>query len=370
MAWTRIAFSGDYIDAADRLAAFLTRANQPGTVTPGVGNTGDGIVFGLSSTADSVAEDFTLTCTTAGAAAEFSVVGSVTGAIGTATVNVPFSSDVVCFTIVGGDTNFALTDAFTFSIASGTPNWSEMRNETRRDLATGKEYVFKGIGGGTDEIYVGIRTLTNGTTYYNWDLQGFTGYVEASNFELLPGYQAGLYTSFPTTGSMVLWIWESARRIIVIPVPTGDYHGQIHLGWLQPTATPSQWDNPLFIGGDSNTSDSVYTGSRSAWWKTKANSKQYDGSVWDLNSQAWPYIYYTPVKDVNGNFPLKPVTIVNAESTGRKIYGEVEGCFAVAGEGGAIGTTDFIVTPNKEFFIITKNVSIVGSANIMAIKLT
>lgn len=370
MAWTKIAFSGSYIDAADKLAAFLTRPNQPGTVTPGVGNTGDGIIFGLSSTADSVVEDFTITCTTGGADAIFSVTGSVSGSLGNATVHVPFVSDVICFTLVGGDTNFAVDDEFTFSVAAGTPNWTELRNETRRDAATGKEYVFQGIGGGSDEILIGIRTYTNGSTYFNWQLQCFTGYIEATAFEFLPGYLAGLYTCFPPSGNVNLWIWESARRVLVIPVPTGDYHGQVHLGWLLQTATGSQWGNPLFVGGDATLSSTIYTGSRTAWWKNKAYSRIYDGGSWDVNSDIWPYKYYTPTKDINGNFPLKPVTVIKAETTDRKIYGEVEGCFAVCGDGGAVGTSDYIVTPEKEFYVITKNVSVVGSADIMAIKLT
>lgn len=369
MAWNKIAFTGSYIDAADKLAAFLTRPNQPGTITPDGGNTGDGLIFGLSTTADSVVEDFTITCTTGGASAIFSVTGSVSGSLGNATVHVPFISDVICFTLVGGDTNFAISDEFTFSVAADTPNWTELRNETRRDAATGKEYVFQGIGGGSDEIIIGIRTFTNGSTYYNWSLQAFTGYIEETAFENLPGYTASPYTCFPPSGNVNLWVWESARRVLVIPVPTGDYHGQVHLGWLLQTATDSQWGNPLFVGGDTYTSSTIYTGSRSAWWKTESNSRMYDGGSWDTNSQVWPYENYTPMKDINGDFPLFPVTVVKSETSDRKIYGEVEGCFALCGDGGAVGTSDYHVA-DREFYIITKNVNEVGSSSVMAVKLT
>lgn len=370
MAWTRFTFT-DYLDCADKLAAFLTRTKQPGTVTPDGGNTGDGIIFGLSTTAASVTEDFTITCKTAGASAVFSVVGTVSGALADATINIPYITDKICFTIIGGDTNFAEDDEFTFSVDDGTPNWIEMRNETRRDAATGKEYVFKGIGDGDDEIYIGIRTLTNGTTYWNWNLQAFTGYIEANAFENLPGYYNNLYTCFPNTGSAYAWVFESARRVIVIPTPTGDYNGQVHLGWLLPTATPSQWGNPLFVGGDTTSATRTYTESRAAWWNTQSRSRIYDGGSWDLNSDIWPYKTYTPVKDINGDLPLDPVTVIKAESVDRKIYGEVEGCFSVAADGGSVGTGDTIISEDKqEFYIITKNVSLAGDKNIMAIKLT
>lgn len=368
MAWTRFTFT-DYINCADKLAAFLTRAKQPSSVTAGGSNTGNGIIFGLSSTAASVDETFTLTCVTGGASAVFSIDGDATLPMDNVSVNVPYVHDKICFTLLAGTVNFALGDTLTFTTGTATANWTQMRNENRRDAATGKEYVFKGRGGGSDEIYVGIRTVTNSSTYYNWGLQCFTGYIEATAFQNLPGYRADPYTSFPSTGSNIAWVFESARRIIVIPVSSSDYHGQAYLGWILPTATPSQWGNPLFVGGDSNTSTTTYTGTRAAWWKTKANNRMYDGSVWDVNSDTWPYKDYLPVKDVNGAFPLLPVTVLNAGSTGRKIYGEAEGCFAIAGDGGAVGTGDTVIC-NNEFYIITKNVSVVGDADIMAVKLT
>lgn len=85
------------------------------------GNTGDGTISDIDTKPfETVSEDWTLTCTTLGGAdtAEFSVVGSVSGNIGTATSDVEFSSTGtggVQFEIEAGAVDWAVDDAITFS---------------------------------------------------------------------------------------------------------------------------------------------------------------------------------------------------------------------------------------------------------------
>ena len=75
-----------------------------------------------------ITENWTLTCTTGGASgtAEFSVVGSVSGNIGTAVVGTEFVNNVagVKFTINSGTVDWALNDVITFSTKK-YPEWSE-----------------------------------------------------------------------------------------------------------------------------------------------------------------------------------------------------------------------------------------------------
>lgn len=81
-----------------------------GTATYGAGNTGNGTISGLSPTAATVPQTITLTATSA---TQFAVVGSVSGALGTATVGTPFTSSQLGFTIAAGSTAFAAGDTIT-----------------------------------------------------------------------------------------------------------------------------------------------------------------------------------------------------------------------------------------------------------------
>jgi flagellar hook protein FlgE len=83
-----------------------------GAGVPAYGNTnvGNGTVSALAATSATVAQTVTLTATSA---TTFSVVGSVSGALGTATVRTPFTSGQLDFTINAGSTAFAVGDKIT-----------------------------------------------------------------------------------------------------------------------------------------------------------------------------------------------------------------------------------------------------------------
>jgi flagellar hook protein FlgE len=83
-----------------------------GAAAPAYGgtNVGNGTVSGLATTAATVAQTVTLTATSA---TQFSVVGSVSGNLGTATVGTPFTSGQLDFTINAGSTAFATGDTAT-----------------------------------------------------------------------------------------------------------------------------------------------------------------------------------------------------------------------------------------------------------------
>ena len=75
-------------------------------------NVGNGTLTGLAATAATSTQTVTLTATSA---TTFSVVGSVSGALGTATVGVPFTSPQADFTINAGSTAWAVGDTATIA---------------------------------------------------------------------------------------------------------------------------------------------------------------------------------------------------------------------------------------------------------------
>lgn len=79
--------------------------------------TGDGTITEVEGGADTVAEDFTVTFSNATTAA---VVGSVTGAMGDATVGTKFTSAQLSFMLTAGAVAFINTDVFSFSATART----------------------------------------------------------------------------------------------------------------------------------------------------------------------------------------------------------------------------------------------------------
>ena len=418
---------------------------QPGSVSdPGAGNTGNGSLTGVLTIDGVVAETWTITATSTGPSATFSVVGSVSGGHAAATSGTPYDNGFVSFSISDGGTPYIVGDDFTFdtvrtintvitdaaNVGNGTvgsmvgivSNQTTGPETITLDCTTGGgdgvakfdvdgsisnftldatagitynngefeflisagtdfgvgdkftfetrpfEYILKGIGGGSDEIFVGYREETNGTTYFNWQVQGFTGYITANDFDAQPGWESGIY-SVQTGGSFDILIIENARRFIMI-VLVGSTHGQIYLGWILPIATPSQWDYPLFKGGDSNTLGTLIgaTTNHEAWWKDPKYGDMFNNDTWDANSDIWPYDLYTLRKTEESEFPLFPVTIINKTTSEKKIYGEADGCFYVDADGGSVAVSDSVVV-DEEFFFITQNINQVSDNNLIALRL-
>jgi flagellar hook protein FlgE len=115
--------------------------------TYGVGNTGNGTLSAEAATAATVAQTVTMTATSA---TQFSVVGSVSGGMGTATVGTPFTSGPLDFTINAGSTAFAAGD--TINVAT-----------TPLTLADVKAIPVTGFADGATNQTFNWNTL-NGTT--------------------------------------------------------------------------------------------------------------------------------------------------------------------------------------------------------------
>lgn len=110
-----IGTASSYEDLFLKLETFLTAAGHAfGKTFTGTG-TGDLINYkGKSGT---VAQTITLTATSA---TSFSVVGSVSGSLGTATVGTPFTSAQIDFTITAGGTAYVAGDVWKINLS---PKW-------------------------------------------------------------------------------------------------------------------------------------------------------------------------------------------------------------------------------------------------------
>lgn len=99
----------------DELATVTAVAFAWAAAAADVGNTGNGTVGSVTAGSDAVPETITLTCTNDAVSGSevFSVVGSRSGNLGSATVGVAFTSDYINLTITAGGVDFAVGDIFT-----------------------------------------------------------------------------------------------------------------------------------------------------------------------------------------------------------------------------------------------------------------
>ena len=95
----------------------LVATTPPTLGTPAYTGTGNGTISGVTGGAATVAETITITATDA---THFSVSGSVSGPLGTATAGTPFTSSHIGFSIAAGSTPFVAGDAFTVATTPGT----------------------------------------------------------------------------------------------------------------------------------------------------------------------------------------------------------------------------------------------------------
>jgi hypothetical protein len=382
------------------LKGFLTNAKKAYNCQAGGGNTGTGFVSAERVSTSPVDETWTLTATSA---TNFTVVGSVSGSQAAATVGTPYDNGIVAFMIVAGTTAFVASDSFTFDVADGigaTEAWTVMSWDDDYGGAGEYELLMMAPGtSGTDEIYVGIQTYSNsGLDYYNWRLQGYTGYSAQATFYTQPG--AIPDSSSDRVPSILLWdteldywlVGNGRRYILVIKVST--VYEFAYQGFLLPYGLPNQIPYPIAIGGtcpaEASTAkrwSSVDILHRAFWDPAGASGgppygkqsalKILHGSwldVFNWTSEVtqnvssvgvWPFMHsdYTGTSfdpnlwfsylqmNIDGSYPLFPL-IICGKYPNKNFYGEFQGIFALPGEQLAsedkitIGGIDYIIFGN------------------------
>jgi len=134
----------------DGNGVMIGTAGGAGTPVPGGTNVGNGTVSGLGATAATVGQTITMTATSA---TQFAVVGSVSGALGTATVGTPFTSGQINFTINAGSTAFAAADTITVPTTPLTvANVKAIPITGFADGASNQNFNWNTLSGTTPEI--------------------------------------------------------------------------------------------------------------------------------------------------------------------------------------------------------------------------
>mgnify|MGYP005993102709 CR=1 FL=1 len=112
--------------------------------------------------------------------------------------------------------------------------------------ATDGEVYLRGPGGGSDEIYVNIKTYRD-TGLFNWELRGALGYNAADDFEnQLQSSDARHFAL--VNASMDVWFYVNGRRLIAV-AQIGSNYTAMYAGFFNTYASADQYPYPLLIGG-------------------------------------------------------------------------------------------------------------------------
>jgi hypothetical protein len=133
--------------------------------------------------------------------------------------------------------------------------------------AQDKEVILMGEGGGSDQIYVGIRTYPSGSAR-NWECAGFTGYDADLAFESQPGispgrfdgaagFDEGAFVPLSST-TITYWFYVDSYSIRAIP-RIGTSYMNMYLGFLDRFGTAAEFPYPLMIMGCSSDPDKLFS---------------------------------------------------------------------------------------------------------------
>jgi hypothetical protein len=285
--------------------------------------------------------------------------------------------------------------------------WTVKSFDTDYDSDGGYELILQGQGvSNSEEIYCGIQTYYHtGDDYFNWRLQGYTGYSAVADFNTQPGAMTFAPNYNPKVclwnSTIPYWFIGNGRRFAVMAKVSTVYEC-LYMGFLLPYGLPNQIPYPLAIGGAS-----VGYQADSRRWSGLADEHRnyYDASEeagyssfyvlhggtwlavanWSIETvmtnsylATWPYHHsnisftsYSPNlwwelirENIDGSYPLFPV-IVHGGSPEINIYGELQGIYALPGF--SLAAED-VINVNGDDYIVSQNIHRTGTHVYMAMK--
>lgn len=163
----------------------------------------------------------------------------------------------------------------TVTVTFLTTGWTAVRNTTPGGE---KEVILQGSGGGSDSIYVGIKTYQilsqdSFTTAYNWVLTGMTGFNTGLTFTAQPNVSPGADPTVTTGGAYVplktadafpisFWFNITSYRIIMVAlVENAIQHTYVscYLGWMNRYGTSTEQPYPIFVAGSSGRNNALWS---------------------------------------------------------------------------------------------------------------
>ncbi len=377
---------GDQIQVKDAYDAVLRKLVEYGSGKPSVDNgtlvytgTGDGLLANLDLPVDGPTETWDITATSA---TNFTVVGTVTGALTDATVDVAYSNGGLSFTIIDGATAFISGDDWTLDVTLGVNSGASVDQWIidRWDPNTlvpddNAEYLhWHGEGDGTEAIYCGIRLVeTPASQIWNWEMRSYTGFSAGQDFDQQTGQSAGYFTAMINV-DFRFWMILNARRYAMGWEVNGTTYHSLYQGFFLAYGSPNEYPYPICVMGEKDdqeawNSTATDFGGISATTDPSNFAVRDVSGVWLLGAsngsttgvQKWPDANFASgtrtVWDEHENFEdgdhqLFPIVFITGTQNpvlAQTTLGEMEGVRIVTGFGNtpenviAISGTDHIV---------------------------
>ena len=332
-----------HYDLLERIRRFALGYGTAAAAT--YAGTGNGSIASVDTYPATVKETWTIACTdvTTVGAEVWSVTGSVSGALATATTGVAYSNAFLAFSIAAGTTAFVVGDAFTIAVTGGllpsASRWLQLRYDT---TIAERELILQGPGySGTEQIFVGIKCYQDVTAdYYNLAVAHYTGFLASSSFSTQPGASPVLgIPAHNTTIAYYLSI-NGARINMAWKVGTPVYQCA-QVGKFLPFSIPAQYPQPLISAGmlsgknATRYSDTAYS---IPFKGTRANLRmRFNDGVWHQpDAHPWtpstPPSYFNPLapllRTTGTTWHLTPITLCDNTPN---IYGQIDGFLHVVG---------------------------------------
>ena len=242
-------------------------------------------------------------------------------------------------------------------------------------VSANREVIWKAPGLSTnDPLYVGISTYQDvSTDYYNWKINGFSGYTSSNTFDTQPGAIASSGKSIALWNqSIPYWFVGNGQRCIVFVKINNANYMSLYLGKYFPYATPTQFPYPLAVGAMFNGQSATrYSVAMTSWFKNNLAIRYIDGN-W-RTPQLFPYsdsVTYRNTGATNaastGYYGLHPITISENNTGYVNVYGELDGLYYISGFNNAPENT--IVVGGVTYVVFKDNVA-TGLKDYVALKL-
>lgn len=131
-------------------------------------------------------------------------------------------------------------------------------------VGSDKVVILEGVGSGSDQIFVGIRTFAPTAGVFNWELAGMTGFAAANDFGSQPLISPGRFDQASpadegayvplNNASLEYWFFADGRRILMV-AKVGTTYSNMYLGFINQFSTSTFYAYPLLIMGCSSFDD-------------------------------------------------------------------------------------------------------------------
>ena len=386
-----IGTAADVPDLITKLDAFLCKGHTLDPLYTGAGN---GILAGLIGTAASVVETITVTFSDA---ANFTVGGSVSGALGAGTVGNPFACAVCAFTAQAGGTPWGAGDTISFV---GTAPWVQLCFSTSAD---GVQYsCWKAPGNdGNSEIFVGVRRKMNVTGDYDGlRLNAYTSYNAGLSFYGQTGgmTERGPFLPLLRVGNMPYWFVANGRRCVII-VKVSTVYEAAYLGFITPYMDANSHPYPMLVAGsmayhtepavdsqnwrfsllgnNHSTFPKAYPGDSSSYEDSYVTRMRRPDGYWSAfgftgsvpNMHSGKIIPHQSIgtdlrAGLDGSYPVLPINL--RESDPINIWGELDG---VGWCSGHANTVEDLIWQNNISWLVVQDVYRTSKVSYFAVKL-